>query len=124
MTHQSLPPRLRGVAARAKNKSSAPSPNDQITAPPSATDDLRTQCRMLPQHTAGRQVMTTAFATPELDILLRMTYLAGKLRTVVVDEHVLFLQQVGRLMEILPCLTDQEVCHSCRHLNLHAQERQ
>ena len=65
----------------------------------------------------------------ELDIyiytgLLRMTYLASKFRTVVVDEHILFLQQVGRFMEVLPCLTDKEVCHSCSDLNLHAQERQ
>ena len=63
---------------------------------------------------------------PELEYtgLLRMTYLASKLGTEVVDEHILFLQQVGRFMEVLPCLTNQEVCHSCSHLNLHAQERQ
>ncbi len=53
-----------------------------------------------------------------------MTYLASKFRTVVVDEHILFLQQVGRFMKVLPCLTDKEVCHSCSDLNLHAQERQ
>ncbi len=56
--------------------------------------------------------------------LLRMTYLASIFRTVVVDEHILFLQQVGRFMEVLPCLTDQEVGNSCSHLNLQAQERQ
>jgi len=56
--------------------------------------------------------------------LLRMTHLASELRTVVVDEHVLFLQQVGRFMEVLPRLTDQEVGNSCGHLNLHAQDRQ
>jgi hypothetical protein len=53
-----------------------------------------------------------------------MTYLASELRAEVVDEHILFLQQVGRFMEVLPCLTDQEICHSCSHLNLQAQERQ
>lgn len=49
------------------------------------------------------------------------THPACKLWTEIVDEQVLLLQQVGWLVQILTGLIDQEICHSCSHLNLQSQ---
>ena len=53
---------------------------------------------------------------------LAKAYLASVLRTEVVDEQILLLQQVGWLMEVFPCLIYQEVRHSCSHFNLQAAQ--